>query len=112
MTTLVLELGPDADDLQKKVRELAAELLVKNQQLLDANCEIDRLLRQLQAERARSTQNANLAPELLASLEALIQDADADHWSNDDSSHRFVTVARIERARAVISKARGNASAR
>lgn len=43
MTTLVLDLGPDADDLQKKVRELAAELVVKNQQLLDASCEVDRL---------------------------------------------------------------------
>lgn len=43
--------------------------------------------------------------ELLAALQSLVADADADHWTEEDSSRRNVSVVNIERARAAIAKA-------
>ena len=47
------------------------------------------------------------APQLLAALESLVLDADCDHSTEPDQSHRLVSVSAVEMARAVIAKARG-----
>ena len=42
--------------------------------------------------------------ELLKVLNSLVVDADADNWSEEDSSHVVVTRENIERSRALLKK--------
>ena len=55
----------------------------------------------------RGKTGVNAAPVMLAALRGLVQDADCDHSTEEGSGHRYVTVARIEQARAAIAKAEG-----